>query len=215
MPATEISMSHKLSRAVGALAAILAIGAIRPASAEPITYTFAGSGAFSLNGVDSLGSFSFTFNGDTDNVFGGAAPFFLNELLGGSVSLTPSGSASSNFGLQSDFIIQSNASTPSVSFFDTASTAGVSILDASLAGYDLTTAFGPLGASGTDVVTNLGDITLADGSTLTLESVDSASFIAVLDNHPTTVPEPASLAVLAGAAISLAWRRRISPAKTA
>src|SRR5260370_16014534 len=160
MPATEISMSHKLSRAVCALAAILAIGAIRPASAEPITYTFGGNGAFSLNGVDSLGSFTFTFNGDTDNV-SGPAPSFLNALLGGSVSLTPSGSASRDFGLQPNFIIHSDASNATVSFFDTVLSAGLTIQDASLAVYDLTTAFGPLAASGTAVGRNPDAITAA------------------------------------------------------
>ena len=181
---------QKTTRAIlfAALTFILPIAA----HANPITYTFTGDGAGTVNGTAFTGAFSFVFTSDTTDV----APFgseFLNSTVAGTFS---QGGNSYTLGPIFGVLVNPDPANPRVGFFNSDLTSNLVFQDSAFSGYGLTTA---LSASSTDpsgiLFNGLG------GNGFTLNGVANAlkitadttlSFTAVVE----TVPEPSSLFLL-------------------
>jgi hypothetical protein len=175
---------------------ILAAG-LSCVEAAPITYVFSGVGFGVFNNAEfNDAAFSIRLSGDTSGVVEDSGQF-LNSGLSGTIS---------GFGPDIDLPVTAFANplaiyldpvTFIVGIFDPAAGFANDLLDYfsdDFENYDLKSEFFTEPAS----FLFASDITLADGSVLGFEQIDSASFAA------NVVPEPASIALLASGLFGLA-----------
>ena len=183
------------------LAALLAATALAvPSSASPIAYseTFTGSGS-----LGSLGSFTgatVTLTGiaDTNDVLGTPGNANITLAVGAATVTVSSLSGSATF-TDSIVVVTTNPISPlgEADFIDTTlpfvTIAGT--VNTALFNYDLKTLIGPIvnsansvGATGTNFATSVGDLNL---TSITASTETFRAFV------PASVPEPASLAMVA------------------
>ena len=187
---------------LSALVATLFVAALaaQPALADSVTYTFAGNGAGTVNGIAFNGAFSFALTGDTTNVDVSGAPFYRISGLGGtftegafSATLAPSltivGTADPSFNFQRINLFNSNFSN------------GVGMVDPALVSYQLLTSIGPLSTSDpvnllpTIDPTDLSGFAFSGSGSVHISDLTALSFTAVVGNV-SAVPEPQSYALM-------------------
>lgn len=174
-----------------------------PALAAPITYTFAGQGAGTLDGTAFTdGSFVFSVHADTSAIDAASAPFYYISGLGGSFT---QGSFSAT--LATPLLIVGTADTnlastlQRINLFNADVSNGVGMIAPALASYHLDTSIGPLTTSGPNDLlptfdpANLSGFGFVGGGSVTISSLSSLTFSASLD-RVAAVPEPASWALL-------------------
>jgi hypothetical protein len=179
---------QKTTRAV-LFAALIFIVPIA-AHANPITYTFSGTGAGTVDGTAFSGAFSFQFTSDTSDV----APFgseFINSTLSGTFS-----EGGNNYTVDPIFgiIVNPDPGTPRIGFFNTDITSALVFQSSALDGYDLATALTASSSGPTTVFSELngsGFSLNAGADKVVFTANDTLSFTAAL---PTVgaVPEPSS-----------------------
>lgn len=180
-------------------AAVIGILPVAAAHANPMDYTFTGTGGGTINGTSFTGAFTFVFEGDTTNISSGGGEFFLRNI-GGTFS-----EGGTTYTFDSDVTLVSNADPafPRTTFFNPDFTNGLGINDPALTGYNLASSIGPVTATGTSdptdfLIPTLGGTTgfSLDGGTdtLILTANDTLTFTAA---PPSAVPEPSTLALFA------------------
>jgi len=205
---------------VGAMAAIGVLGWAAPTQASPITYTETSIASGSLGGTSfSDALVTVVLTADTSGVIEFSPGGFVNK---GTATLKIDGLGTATFndpdGYAAVLFPQSVfPNCPCVGFFDDAAhfpnsgTAIFGLFDASLAGYDLRSAFGPLTGTGVGLATNPGGSPVAfsttAGNLLLRRGGDPVTL--TVEVTATAVPEPTSLSLLAvGAFGALVTRRR-------
>jgi hypothetical protein len=200
---------------VMALTMIGVLGWAAPSQAALITYTGTtiASGTLGLNTFTNA-EVTIELTADTSGVIEPDPvdiPGFLNNA--GTATLTIAGLETATFNDPDGYSAVFFPATvlpvcPCVGIFESG-TAIIGLLDASLAGYDLQSAFGPLTGTGSGLVTN------PDGSPVAFSTTAGALFLTGGVERVTftvtvaAVPEPASLSLFAvGALGAIAARRR-------
>jgi hypothetical protein len=204
---------------VTALTTIGVLGWAAPTQAAAITYTTVSIASGTLGATpftDALVTVELT--ADTSGVIEPVPGIFFNV---GTAMLTIAGLGTATFndpnGYAAVFFPPSAIpSCPCAGFFDDAAhfpasgTGIFGLVDASLAGYDLQSAFGPLTGTGIGVATNPDGSPVAfsttAGTLLLTDGGDLVTFTATV----AAVPEPGSLSLVAVGALGAlaAWRRR-------
>jgi hypothetical protein len=166
-----------------------------PLAAEPITYTMTGTLSGSLGVTDFSGAaFTIVLDGDTANITEAGALF--NGATSTSISIAGFGSG--------DFTEGIDAATAGgiAGLLNLSGTDGILIENLGFAGWDLATSLGPLeetGAAYLDTVsfdTSLGTLTITDAENVSFGASTS------------TVPEPATVGLVALSLFGIALRRR-------
>ena len=202
---------------VAALTVIGVLGWAAPTQAAPITYTVESIASGTLGATPFTNALvTVELTADTSGAFEPdpvAAPgFFFNP---GTATLTIDGLATATFNDPSGYSAIFFPPTvlpncPCFSIFE-GGTGILGLMDASLAGYDLQSAFGPLTGTGGGLATNpdgspVAFLTTA-GTLFLTDGGDPATLTVTV--APTAVPEPASLSLVAvGALGALRARRR-------
>jgi hypothetical protein len=184
---------------IGIGAVILGLVQVSAATASPVTYTFDGTGAVTLNSVSLGDTFSIVFTGDTSPIDSSGNPLFRYDSIVGTFtdgSVTESMTAT----------LVANADPTQggrINFFNSTFDNGLGLIASALIGYDLSTSIGPI--SGTlNPTLGSGSFATADGS-LQFTGLNSLSFTAAV------TPIPAALPLFAsglGALALLGWRRK-------
>ncbi len=190
---------------VGIAGLVLTLGAVTPARAELITYTFSGTGSGSLGSqsfTDTL--FTITSTADTSQVTNSSPGIFRVPDL--TANVTVSGIGTGTFTITTINVSNQNVSRVGIS--DPNQNMAILFVDnPAVATYDLTTAIGPLTGPtafnpGATFATTAGDFSLT--------VVPSATFQATVGQ---AIPEPATLTLIGIGALGLlghAWRRKKS-----
>ena len=178
-----------------ALLAVLVLFASAAAYAEPITYTFSGAGAGTINGTAFSGDFSFVFTSDTADVATFGTEFIDQTLAGTFTEGNTSFTVDPIFGI----IVNPAAGTPRLGFFNPAISSALVLQNNNFIGYDLTTS---ISASSSDPSGSLFDELGGDGfsldggaDTLIFTSDSSLDFTAAVGTTSVT-PEPSSIFLL-------------------
>ena len=204
---------------VAALMMSAVLGWAAPIQAAPITYTVTSTASGTLGATafaDVLVTVELT--ADTSGVVEPAPGVFVNQGTA-TVTIDGLGTATLNDpnGYAAVFFPQSVfPNCPCFAFFDdganfpSSGTAIFGLLDASLAGYDLQSAFGPLTGTGIELATNPDLSPVAFSTTAgTLFLTGGGDPVALtVTVAPTAVPEPASLSLLAVGALGAMTARR-------
>jgi hypothetical protein len=204
---------------VAALTMIGVMGWAAPTQAAPITYTETSIASGTLGGTpftDALVTVELT--ADTSGVIEPAPGVFVNQ---GTATVTIDGLGTATFndpnGYAAVFFPQSVfPNCPCFAFFDDAAhfpSSGTAIFvlgDASLAGYDLQSAFGPLTGTGGGLATEPNGSPVAFSTTAgTLFLTDGGDPVTLtVTVNPVPVPEPASLSLFAVGALGAITARR-------
>lgn len=181
------------------VAAVIGILPVAAAHANPMDYTFTGTGGGTINGTSFTGAFTFVLEGNTTNIIPSGGEFFLTNVAG---TFSEGGTT---YTLSSGVTLVANAdpSFPRIAFFNSDFTNGLGINNNALAGYNLATAIGPItapisGNPSSFLIPTLGGTTgfSIDGGAdkLILTANDSLTFTAA---PPSAVPEPSTLALFA------------------
>lgn len=194
-------------RALALASAILAgLFTCSAAKAVPISYIFSGSGSYSLNGVATTGSFSFTLLGDTANVvFGGTQ--YTNVIAPGDATFT----GLSTVTLLGDVnqVVDNQAAPGFAGFgqivFSPLTVSAEALINSAFQTYDLKSSLAPttgtLSVAPATFLTSGGDLTFAEITALSFQAITTS---------PVPGPEagagPLGLFLALGALI--AWRRR-------
>ncbi len=186
-----------------AWAVVVALCSAAAVQANPITYTFTAvaNGTFTPTGGNSQAftseDLTVTITTDTTNIDGvrfGAAIPSTNALVSGLISVTNIGSGS----FVSPLYVFVNHTTQVVGFGDLPHNdlIDVDVVGAGLDTYDLKSNKGPV-VDPTPFYSQFNNVALSIG-TMTLSGLRNGSFVAVTDRG-NDVPEPVSLALVAGA----------------
>jgi hypothetical protein len=211
---------------VAALTMTGVLGWAAPTQAAPITYTIESIASGSLGAAPFTNALvTIELTADTSGAFEldpvGAPGLFVNQ---GTATVTIDGLGTATFNDPNGYAAVLFPESvipgcPCFSIFDDAAnfpvsgTAIMGIGDASLAGYDLQSPFGPLTGAGGEFATEPGGLPVAfstnAGSLLLTDGGDPATLTVTVGSVPTAVPEPASLSLVAlGALGALRARSR-------
>ncbi len=184
---------------------VLCFSSASVANANPITFTFQGTGSGTLGNQSFTGSaFSVTLTTDTSTV-----------MQSGGIYSTPISPTTFNIaGIGSGAFVTpvfvfNNTSVSVVGLERAPNPGGADILDlfsSSLASYNLQTNFGPI-TNSTPYSLNFGGILTSLG-TLNISSATNVSFTAVTGTPPATVPEPTTMLLLGTGLAGIAARVR-------
>jgi len=198
-------INRKLIRILLA-AAMTSILPIAAAHASPMNYTFSGTGAGTINGSSFTGAFTFVFEGNTTNIVPFGTEWQLPNIGG---TFTEGGTTYTLDPLTFGIIANPDPANPRVGFFNNDISNGLVMNNNSFAGYNLSTALGPLTAPNPSdpssfILPILGGTTgfLLDGGIdrLILTEDDSLTFTAA---PPSSVPEPSTIALLAAGILGI------------
>jgi PEP-CTERM motif len=169
-----------------------------PLAASSIVYTMTGTLSGSLNGhAFSDAAFTIVLDGNTSNITDDAG-VLLNQATSDTISIA--GFTTTDFTQPVDAV-----AIPSFAFAgvgDFATTSGIAIDNASLATWNLATAFGPVEQTGGAYAAE-GTIETGLGA-LVITGAENVSFSSTL----TSAPEPATVGLVALSLIGIAVRRR-------
>jgi hypothetical protein len=167
--------------------AIAALGSLQSLAASPITYVESGqlSGTLGTTGLNNV-PFTFTFNGDTNNITGAgtSASPFLNAAISNSLTI-----GVSNGSFSPVIEVGVNNVQGQIGVTDPALTDGITFVSAGAIGYNLATAISVSNSSfyfaSGSLATTLGTLTISGAQNLTFTAA------------PATAPEPATSALSA------------------
>jgi hypothetical protein len=170
--------------------------------AVPATYTFSGNATGTIGGTAFSGPFTATFSGDTSNVDMTNPPFYRLNNVGGTFT---EGAITATF--VPTVTLVSNASLDLINFYNATFDNGLGYEDPSLAGYMLTTSFGPVtGANDNSTFNSSGDGFLTSDGLLEFTGETGLTFSARV-GVPDSGAGTAGLLLLG--VTSLAWTRAI------
>lgn len=194
----------------------LAVGAsvlVAAAAADPITFTFSGTGTISENGDTTLsGPFSFVFTADTTAVtsYTSGSPLDTYYKLANVSGTFTDGSFSAT--LAPSVSIVENQTEERINFYNAAFNNGLGLIAASSAfsGYTLASTFGPLSVpGGVNLFNNTigvpgSSFALSGGGTIDIIADDTLTF----SSSVSAVPESGTYALLAAGLLLVGWKIR-------
>jgi hypothetical protein len=197
---------HLRALVVGFAAVASGLAFSMPARAGMVTYTFNGVGNGTVDSTAWSGDFTFVFTADTSNITSGGGEFFQRNI-GGTFT---QGSFSATLNADDTVVVNNDPSTPRLGFFNSTFDNGGTIQNPLFTTYDLSTSFGPITGTGSNLLPTLNTLghgfDTTDGHTVELLGITSLTFTA------TAVPEPASVTLfatgLAACALFLHRRRK-------
>ncbi len=183
---------HQLALLLAGFGAVVAgLAFSNSARAGEITYTFSGVGNGTVDATAWSGDFTFVFTADTANITSGGTEFFQRNI-GGTFS---EGSYSAALLADNTVVVNTDPSFPRLGFFNSTFDNGGTIQNSTFTTYDLSTSFGPITGTGTNLLPTLNPsghgFGTAGGDTVELLGITSLTFTAA------AVPEPSSLALFA------------------
>jgi hypothetical protein len=167
---------------------VVALAFSNPVRAGMITYTFSGVGNGTVDTTAWSGDFTFKFTADTANIFGPSGGEFFQFNLGGTFS---EGSYSATLLADNIVVVNNDPNFPRLGFFNSAVDNGGVIQNSTFTTYDLSTSFGPITGTGSNLLPTFnpsGDgFGTTGGDTIEVLGMTSLTFTAA------TVPEPSTL----------------------
>lgn len=181
-------------------ALVLLAGAVVPAQAVPVVYSFSaeGSGTLGVNGFDA--PFTITATADTDGITSPATGIF--RLVNSTATVDVEGVGEGTFAISS---VVDNQRIGSVGISDPSQNLAIlSVGNPAFASYDLASSIGPL--SGPASFNRPIFVFRTDVGDFSLSRVGEATFTATVGSAP--VPEPGTMALLGTGLVGLAGAAR-------
>lgn len=204
-----------MTRLILAAAALVLVGEVTQAQADPVTYTISSAVSGTLGGTPFTDALvTVTLTGDTADITPGPTPYTDVVVNAGNATVDVSGIGTATF-TDSILIVDTLSDTtifgvPAVLFLDYTTGTGIMLQTGSVfTTYDLASSLGPITGSGgvasgssmTPVFpTTDGDLTWDVG-----QSLGPSTFTAVV-----TTPEPGSFVLLCGVVLALVLSRRFT-----